>query len=47
MLENWLELQKFTKQVNTELERSLSQMVPAVTVNEFYVVTFFRTKCGT
>lgn len=42
MLENWLELQKFTKQVNTELERSLSQMVPAVTVNEFYVLHFLE-----
>lgn len=46
MLENWLELQKFTKQVNTELERSLSQMVPAVTVNEFYVLHFLEQNAG-
>ena len=46
MLENWLELQKFTKQVTTELERSLSQMVPAVTVNEFYVLHFLKQNAG-
>lgn len=46
MLDNWLEIQKFTKQVNFELEQSLSHMVPTVTLNEFYVLYFLKQNVG-